>query len=442
MADFKIGIAQVDYTPRIGLPMAGNFRDDYASRGIHDPLLSRALVFSNATGEKVALLSVDICMLDRSNVKYMRERIAAACGITNVLIAATHTHSGPSPYALGALPKADDADVEVFLDKAASAVALADSRLTESSMRVGHAREDRVSFNRRLKCKDGTTHMNWEHLDPEFVIGPWGEKDPELIAVSIDQDGKTAGVLVNFALHPAVLAGDNWLYSADYPGYLREGVQRLLGQDVISAFFNGCCGSINNIDYSDLSQGRGFQMTQRIGYMLSVATFEAIQNAEPIDGNELQVSQVFVPLKRLKITEEQKAWSEKVLADLAGGHNKGQVDGLPDEHYAITWLQMYEVQDSDDMLEVMVIRIGDLAVVGMPGELFAELGMAIKKGSPAKNTIVVELANDSAGYFPIQEAFSQGGYEPSVGSTYYEPGSGEKLVEAALVELRKLFATG
>ena len=87
----------------------------------------------------------------------------------------------------------------------------------------------------------------------------------------------------------------------------------------------------------------------------------------------------------------------------------------------------------------MVIRIGNLAVVGIPGEFFCKLGMDIKKRSTAKHTMVIELANDSIGYLPTKVSFAQGGYESTAGSTRYENGSSERLVESVINQTSKLF---
>ena len=87
----------------------------------------------------------------------------------------------------------------------------------------------------------------------------------------------------------------------------------------------------------------------------------------------------------------------------------------------------------------MAIRIGDVGVVGLPGEIFCELGMEIKNCSPAKHTIVVELANDAIGYMPAEEAFGQGRYESTPGTTMYVKGSGEKLTSSAIEQLNRLF---
>ena len=143
----------------------------------HEPI-----VFADAQGDKAGLLAVDICMLDRENVAFIREVIGSECDVPpeNVLIHATHTHSAPA--ASGKLGM--DAEVaphagaiEAFLRKAASAVVEANRALGEATLEVGYASEDRLSFNRRLRRRDGTTQMNWEALQPGF--------DPTQIAGSL-----------------------------------------------------------------------------------------------------------------------------------------------------------------------------------------------------------------------------------------------------------------
>jgi hypothetical protein len=93
-----IGLAEVSYNPPVGCDLVGNYRgNDYASRGVHDSLYARALVVENRKNEKVALLTVDICKLPKESITMMREYIASHSDIKegNILIHATHTHSGP-----------------------------------------------------------------------------------------------------------------------------------------------------------------------------------------------------------------------------------------------------------------------------------------------------------------------------------------------------------
>ncbi|MEK6781175.1 MAG: neutral/alkaline non-lysosomal ceramidase N-terminal domain-containing protein [Bacteroidota bacterium] len=439
-----IGIGEINYTPEIGLDMAGNYRgNDYASRGVHDPLYAKAMVAANEKGDKVALLTVDICYIPKESVEMMRAYIASNTTIApaNIMIMATHTHSGPVSD-LNA-PKAKE-----YLTKAADAVVKADEDVRPTVLSVGRTTEDRVSHNRRLKCKDGTTHMCWEKFEPGFVIEPWGPIDPELITLSIAQEGKPIGVIVNFACHATTLTGNNWLYSADYPGYLGEAIQRVKGKNFMPMFFNGCCGNVTQVDYR-IGFPDTYQECQRIGYILGVSALEAINNEKPVSSDVIAISKEMVPLKRLTITDEQFSWAQAIMKKVEKeGMPPLQADGIPDAQYAKDWIDMRASQDHVDSLEVMVVRIGDTAFVGLPGEMFTEFGIEIKAKSPCKNTMVMGLTNDEKAYFPTKESFTQGpegftpmitGYETTPGTTKYEIGSGEKLAESALRQLNTLF---
>ncbi len=400
----KIGIAELNYTPEIGLDLVGNYRgDDYAARGVHDSLYAKALVASDGNGEKVAILTVDICTFTREPVEFMRSYIASKSDIKaeNVMIMATHTHSGP-PSELDA-PKAKE-----YLTRAADAVLMANADLKTTVVSAGRSEESRISHNRRLRCKDGTTHMCWEKFEPGYVIEPWGTIDPEVITLSFDQGGRETGVLVNFGCHATTLTGSNWLYTADYPGYLAEAIKKVKGKEFKSLFLNGCCGNVTQVDYR-IGFPSTFQECQRIGYLLAVAAMEAMKSSRPVSTDIIAVSREMVPLNRINISDEQLSWAEKIMKKVEKeGMPPIQQDGLPDAFYARQWIEMRKTQDVTDSVEVMTIRIGDLAFVGLPGEIFQEFGKDIKEKSPCKNTIVTGLTNDERAYFPTAVSFTQG----------------------------------
>lgn len=441
---FMVGIAEIDYTPEVGLDLVGNYRgDDYASRGIHDSLYARAFVAKGENGIKAAVLTIDICELNKESTNFMKEYIEEETGIVkdHIMILATHTHSGPKSDL--SAPKARE-----YLLKAAEAVVVADRKLAPSTLYVGKSTEDRISHNRRLLGKDGKVHMTWESLNPELVVGPLGPKDPEVITFTVNQAGKDVGSIVNFGCHATNLTGSNWLYSADYPGYMVESVRKLKGADYIPMFFNGPCGNVTQINYK-----YGFidtyQEAQRIGYLLGVSALEAMKNQEAVKGGDVLISHEYVPLKRISITDEQLAWAEKIMERVAReGMPPIQQDGIPDEMYARNWIKMHKIQDQVDSIDVQVIRVGDLAFVGLPGEPFNEFGVEIKTHSPCPNTMVMGLANDYTSYLPTEVSFTQGppgftpyisGYETTPGSTIYEIGSGEALAASAIRQLGELF---
>jgi neutral ceramidase len=441
----RVGLAAIDVTPPPGLPLVGNFRDDYAARGVHDPLMAKAVVFEDAAGTRGAVLAVDVCMLDRDNVALMRREIGSRCSVPpeNVLVHATHTHSGPATadrFLFGADLGPHRAAVEAFLANAAGAVAAAERDLAEATLAVGYAAEDRVSFNRRLRRCDGSTQMNWEALTPGFdpagIDRPWGPIDPRVACLVVERGGQPAAALVNFALHPAILAGDNWLYSADYPGYLAESLRRTIGGEFACLFLNGCCGNVNHIDYRDGLQGRGYSMAQRVGYMLGAAAHEAIRHRGPIAAGRIDVSRRKTALKRIEIGQDEQRRCRQVLEDARSRPPQGQVDGLPETFFASIRLEMARHQGSPDEVEVMTLRLGEAAIVGLPGEHFCETGLSIIDRSPVPHTLVCGLANDAIGYLPTRESFADGGYEPTVGSTFYQPGAAERLAEAAIEQLQ------
>jgi hypothetical protein len=441
----KIGYAEVNYTPRVGLDLVGNYRgDDYASRGIHDSLYGKAIVAEGRTGEKTAILSLDICIIPVESVDMMREYVQSASDIKaeNILIHATHTHSGPKSNLEA--PEAED-----YLRKAASAILEADKNLEPAELMVGRTMENRVSHNRRLRAVDGTTHMVWEKFEPGFIEKPLGGKDPELITVSIEHNGETTSTLVNFGCHPTTLTGNNWLYSADYPSYLTESVQKAKGKEFGVLFLNAPSGNVTQVDYK-VGFLDTYQECQRVGYLLGVATLEAMKNPEPASGNgSIKISREEVPIKKMTITDEQYMWAKKVMKRVEKeGMPELQPDGIPEELYAKWWVEMYDVQNEIDSLEVMAIQIGEVAIVGLPGEIFNEFGIQIKENSPYKNTLVVSLANGHYKYFPTEISFSQGpegfkpmikGYETTPGTTIYDKGAGEKLAASAVSQLKTLF---
>ena len=449
MPSIRVGVAAEDFTPKPGLPLMGNFREDYAARGVHDPLCAKAMVFADGQGAKAAVLAVDICMLDRRSVALMRDVIGSQCDVRseNVLIHATHTHSGPATTGelnLDAVVAPHVAEIEAFLRKAASTVVAADRALGDATLEVGYANEDRVSFHRRLRRRDGATQMNWEALEPDFepteIAEAWGPVDSEVVCLTVRREQDLTAGVVNFGMHPAILAGDNWLYSADYPGYVAEALTRTLGSEFTCLFLNGCCGDVNHIDYRDRLQGRGYQMAQRVGYMLGATAHQAFNARRPIRADRLCVSRQKVALERLKISPRERRRCEQVLEEARNHPPPGQVDGLPDAYYAKLRLEMCRRQDSPDPVEVMVIRIGDVAVVGLPGEAFCQLGLEIKRRSPAPHTLVAGLCNDYIGYLPTRESFQQGGYETTPGVTFYEAGSAERIVASAVAQLEEVFS--
>ena len=172
----KAAFVRVDITPPVGLPIGGNVRADSAARGTHDPLYGTGLVLEDGA-TAACLLSFDVLGLHRSSCRSVREAVAAASGIPagNVVVAATHTHSGPD--VVDFFKEAIDPRCLAYLDdvavRIAEAVREGRERLEEATLALGEARVEGLSFNRRLRLRGGGLAMNWERPDPAALTARW-----------------------------------------------------------------------------------------------------------------------------------------------------------------------------------------------------------------------------------------------------------------------------
>ena len=198
----------------------------------------------------LGIVVCDFVCMPRRIADAVKTRVSQNCGIapSNLLICATHTHSGPAiRTALGVNEDPDYVDwVPV---KIADAVRLAVNRLQPARIGWGTSTEDRISFNRRWWMRDGTVHMNPGIEDPDAVRAT-GPIDPTLSFLYLeDTTGTPLAVLATFALH-YVGTDSSTALSADYYGHFTAEVQRLLGPQCLPILQNATSGDINNIDYS------------------------------------------------------------------------------------------------------------------------------------------------------------------------------------------------
>lgn len=440
---YSVGFATADITPPLGTPIGGNFRDDYASRGVHMPLQAHAMAVRNGD-EVVALVSADLLVMTDAMTAEVRRIVELECGLDGgrILVAAIHTHSGPATMALtGEDSMASPSVLAQLAARIAGAVCEALRNARPAELAVSMFEEPRLVFNRRLRMRDGSVRMNWEAVDPDQIAHPLGPVDPQGMVLAARRDGKIIGLVVNYALHPAVLAGVNWDFGPDWPGYLREALAMHVGADVPVVYLNGAQGNVNHLDAWDPRQGRGTKEAQRIGYMLAHRVLAALQDGEELHG-PISVARQSVSFPRRPVAADAIQAAERRLEALGDTDVKGQEDGMPawffDRELVMHAGRAHEPVEA----ELQALRIGDLAIVALPGEFFTEYGLALKQRSPAPYTLVAGLANGSVGYVPVPEAVEQGGYE---GQTWrynqLELTAGETATAHMLWQLSALFRT-
>ena len=441
-APLTAGAARVDITPPAGTPMAGYY-SLRGAEGTHDPLFATAIVFEK-DGVKVALVSLDLIATTFGMVRESRAIIEQKTGIPgkNVMISATHSHTGPVLSDGRPRNEAFGGKNQLALDfmkglpaKIAEAVQAADKNRIAARVLRGIGREDGLAFNRRFHMTDGTVGWNPGKKNPK-IIKPAGPTDPSVPVVLIESaDGKKPiAAYVNFAMHLDTVGG--MYYSADYAGALAKTLAAVKGDDFITAFTIGTAGDINHINVESAAAQKGHGEATRIGTRLSAEVLRTFDKLEPADDGALQISSKMIDLPLAAITPEEVAASKAVMEKIAAG-----VKPAPPFRDQV---QAFKVADVSDRLgkplavEVQVITLGnDLAWVSLPGEIFVGLGLAIKDGSPFRQTMIAELANGSIGYVPNKVAYPQGNYE--VISARCAAGSGEMLVDSAVAQLRERF---
>jgi neutral ceramidase len=413
MKKIKAAKGRVVITPPAGTPMAGNVRLDNRSRGVHDNIYCNILILrDNST--KICLLGFDIIGLEYTTCNDIKKSIERATDIpaANIVMWATHTHSGPNTgmRMYEGTEDSRNAYLEDLALKVVSGVEKANKAYEEVIIRAGKTSISDLSFNRRLVRKDGQVVMNFEKFEVNDITGTTGPIDKELITLSAwDKNDKLFALLVNFALHPAILVGHMWLISRDFVNYLDEYVSDHYGNQVVTLFANGAEGNINHLNYQDPNQLRGFEEAERIGKKLGAYVSDSIKNSSVLEGKIRFISEkITIPLR--KITKEEKQWT-KMVFERDKNLIEDMLDGIPDKTYAkmITGMLIRTDKECETILQGMAIH--NFAFVTFPGEVYVEFGLKVKELSPYPSTMVIGLANSQAGYIPVKEAFSQGGYE-------------------------------
>ena len=439
----RAGTARTVITPALGTPLAGSFEERLVGE-IHDDLHAHALVLESE-GTRLALVSLDLICVRHDTVAAIRKRIAARVGIApaHVLIACTHTHSGPATAGvLGTM--ADEHYVAGLTERVADAVELATLTLQPAALAATSGDEERVTFNRRFHMRDGTVAMNPGVGNPD-IMRPAGPIDPQVGLVYVEgTDGTPLAVVLNFALHYIDLDSPTEV-SAGYFGEVAALLRRSKGPQFETIYLNGACGDINNIDvhYGGPRRQGGHAHARRVAEAMVGNVLRAVALLEPTREVSLAATSLPLTLRRKDITPEDLQVARRILdgGEIPPGGPFSWVRGMAIHReqvptYARECLLLAETPQ-DVQTEVQALRVGDVGIVGLSGEIFVEIGLAIKAASPFPRTLVATLANGYVGYLCTDKALAEGSYETwAARSSLPGPGSEARLYDAALAALR------
>jgi len=427
----QVGTAWEEITPDKPLPLLGQMHVRLGQYK-HDPLTVNAVVFDDGQ-QRVAVLSVDVCVIPAALIQRLQQACAAAVAIKPeaVLIAATHTHVAPctTNQLVG---EVDPAFLQRLEEATAQAVQRAVQDLEEVELSAGSGYLANMGWNRRGMRRDGSCHMYWGSWKADFV-GIEGPRDGEVAVVFARKpNGQVKAVVSSFATHPNCVEGESY-YSADLPGQVRRVLRGALGEEVGVVYLTGAAGntapSIMENNPQSIQPWRGESGLVRSGLylggeMLKIIAEQTTPMVDPVVRHAQ--AQLDIPMR------EWDAWAD--LTEFKGGMLEFFEQSRAD------WPRMLR-EDNPVPIRLHVLRLGDAALCFNPTELYVEFGLAIKQKSPARTTLIAELTDGYWGYVPTPEAIRHGGYSAlSASHTRLIPEGGWMIVETTRQLLAQTFA--
>jgi len=439
----RAGVEITSITPEKGLELAGYPHYPRNNTGAHDPLYATCM-YLNDGKEEIAMVTLDILFFSKVHAKEVRRRVKKACGISNIMISCSHTHSGP--WAAGRLDiesleagkEQPKEYVEELIAKITALIVKAKTEAFDAYFASGTAlcgAESGIGGNRRL---------------------PGGPHDP-LVSVMAVKDMKDVvrGIFVNYTLHPTFIHEWSTVCTADYPAYLRIQLNEY-EKDAVVGFSQGASGNQSSRYYR---QGESFDEAERVGRTLGKAAYSVIEQAEWKNEIEIRTSgmELDIPIRNFGTEEQleaQVARDKAVYEELYAKYGDSKVR----EEYYLWQNANLKLLGSEDQLgyvkmqnrgmkiellcdevpaEIQIFRIGDTCVVGVPGEQFVEFGLYVKAMAGFKTVVYNELTNGVLpGYLYTPESLVTGGYETD--TSMLDVSFGRKMIDAILDMIEKV----
>ncbi len=435
MNTLKAGFSRVNITPPLGVFVRGYFVPRYAD-GVLDDLEINAIALSCGE-DKALILSVDNCGIYTRVLDPIIESISAITGVPEegIFIHATHTHTGPAvePDSSDALEAGYSQMVCRKLEDAAR-LALADLQDARMGCAVGQA--PNIAFIRRYRMRDGSVRTN-PGVDNPDILEPIGTVDERINVLRFDRENDTL-VLVNFGDHPDTVGGCK--ISADWPGFVRKSLEQAI-PGVKSVFINGAQGDVNHVnvhpkpgdlndmfnDFDDVTRGYGH--ARHLGRVVAGGVLQVFDKVAYREVDRLRVAKRMVMIPANTPAPEELPEAHRIN-DI---HESGRDDLLPYTGMMLTTVvaeaaRMVRLAQGPATFQMPMsgIAIGDVALVGIPGEPFTGIGRALKQTEGWELVLPACNTGGNEGYFPMQDAYDEGGYEAR--SSNFRAGVAELLI--------------
>jgi hypothetical protein len=438
--ELRAGAARVDVSPvQFPVNVNGGMTSRTATE-ITTKVHARALVLSSDE-ERVGIVVVDSCMMSREFLDEVKQLAATKTLLRpdRILISATHTHTAPASMScLGT--DADPTYVPYLRLKIVEALVEAEKRLQPAE--VGFSKIDASPFtalrrwvrrpDRLAKDPFGNLTVranmhagqNWDD-----VTGESGPEDPDLSLLSVRSiRGEPIALLTNFSMH--YFSGDQAI-SSDYFGRYCDVLQNEIGGQqhpgFVAMMSHGCSGDIWRKDYTREKPSAVEELSiqayaEQLARLALQAHASVTYEQQPI----LAMAEERLPMQYRTPNRQTLEWAQRIVNEMGDRLPKTQ-----EEIYAREQVLLHEKQVTE--VVVQALRIGETGIATTPTETYALTGLKIKKMSPTRNTIVLDLANGGDGYIPPPEQHGLGGYNTwPARSAGLEISAEPRIVESAV----------
>ena len=459
---FRAGVGRVDITPPLTAPHASwGAQVHVLPDGVEAPLWATALVVEDGAA-MAAWVDLDIVIVTRAESDAIRAAVAEALGVAPqaVRVSVTHNHAGPPPSPWN-WTRQGQAALEGYYallpEYAAGAARLALRDLRPARLGVG-AGESRVAVNRREVAPDGR---------PVTGVNPDGVIDPQVFVLRIDdRTGGPLAAAVGYTMHPTTLGPTNRLISPDWPGHMKRTVEGLTGATCL--FAQGATGNVGpgpegftddvgvirrlgarvGCEAARVYLGldvpavrRRHERVWESGAPLGKWTAEPVEEAEPVVRTlsraiELPLIEQPSPDEaRRRVDDAQRRLDELKAAGAPAAEVEAATFVTKRANMALSRAQTYGGKERFPV-ELHALRIGPAVLVGVEGEPFAEIGLAVKERSPFEWTWFGGYVGGWSGYVPTAEDYPKQGYE--VETSPFAPEAAAHLVDETVAALEEM----
>ncbi len=400
------GVARIDITPplEMGATLGGyGERMNRPATGVHDRIFAKALVLSEGN-DRFALVTLDALGVPPAFKPALIERLAPS-GWRNdqVLLLPSHSHTSIEMNAINPKNRLPIPNLGLFHPELFEFIL---TRLTEVILEAAGQSVPVLVGTSSVQLPDGWVRNRRQ--DNVFT-------NPTLTVTRFDKvSGGPFAVLVNWAAHPTFTSALDMEFSGEWPGHLQRGLEALIGSEVTVLFYNGAEGDQSpraRPGSSDTSWGK----MERYGRDLAIEAHQVWTTItpQPLPGFSYRLEEIFLP---------HRTWHPDFMA------TGGAEYGLREELMADILEELAPPQTTS-----VSLRLGDLLLVGIPGELTAQpakdLCDKLSAATGAKFVTIGGLANEWISYILSPEEYTRGGYEASV--SFYGPTLATVILEGA-----------